>query len=94
MPPVEGFQRGNVFIHEFRHFKCTDHILVAIEIDAGLAADAAVRLRKKCCRNLYIVDAAQVCGSGKTSDVADNASAECDQHRAAVEFLLDKVLID
>ena len=60
-------------------------------IDRGLAADRGIHLREQRRRNLDVVDAALIAGSGETGHVADDAAAERDHGGVAVETRIDQV---
>ena len=64
--------------------EAADEVLAFGEIDARLAADRGVNLGQEGCGDLYVTDAPHEDGSDKAADVANDATAEGDQERAAV----------
>jgi hypothetical protein len=61
-----------------------DHVLAERMVDAGLAADRGIDLRKQRRRNLDERNAALVDRRGEASEIADDAAAERDQERPAL----------
>ncbi len=62
-----------------------DQVLAERGVDAGLAADRAVDLGQQTRRDLHEIDAAQQGRRGKAGQIADDAAAQGDEHRAALD---------
>ena len=87
-PPFAQRQRGerrHVGEHQPRLVEAADQVLAVAAVDAGLAADAAVRLGEKRRRDLDEGDAAQQDARGEAGEVADHPAAECDQHGRSLD---------
>ena len=78
-------ERVDIGQHQHRLVERADQVLAVRRVDRGLAADRAVDLRQQRRRHLYEVDAAQQGRGGKAGEVADDAAAERDQRRAALD---------
>src|SRR5215472_4107711 len=85
-------QNGRVGEHETRLVEGADQILAGGGVDPGLAADRAVYLSQECRRDLREIDPAQQGCRSETGEVADNAAAERDEHRAALDADRENVL--
>ena len=70
-----------------RLVKRTDQVLALWMIDAGLATDRRIDLRKQRCRYLDEGDAAHVAGGRETRDVANDTPAQRDHGRVAIRTL-------
>ena len=68
------------------------HVLVAVEIHPGFAANCGVYLGKERGGNVGIADAALVHAGRKTRDVRGNAAAYCKHQRPARCIGLQKPL--
>ena len=90
MPVIELFQHRNIHIDELRHIESAHHIFVAVEVNAGLAADAAVGLCEQCRRDLHEINPAQISCRRIPGDVSYHASAKSDQKILPVKFLFDQ----
>ena len=67
-----------------------DHVLAGGTIDAGLSADRRIDLRQQRRRHLDERDSPLVRGRRETRDVADDAAAQRDDRRLAVESRLEQ----
>ncbi len=96
-PKFSPGQRGqscDVNQHQAGLIKGPDQVLAARVINGGLAADAAVNLRKKSCRHLHERNSAQIGGCGITGEISDNATAQSNQERRTIDFCLNQPVID
>ena len=71
-----------------------DEVLGRPEVDAGLAADAAVHLGQQRGRDLHEVQAPRVRGGGEAGHVAQDAAAQGDDDRAPVGGVVVERLIE
>ena len=73
--------------------KCADKIFTSGEIHADLAAHGAIDLREERSGHLHKIHAAQVCGGHESGQVADNAPAEGNDERAALDAVFGKLIV-
>src|SRR6185437_15404823 len=85
LAPRQGCQRVDIGDDAHRLVEGADEILPMRAVDRGLAADRAVDLREESCWHLHIVDAAQQGCGGKARQIANDAAAERDERRSALD---------
>ena len=96
-PEVAPGERAEHFrIREYgqRLMERANQVLAERMIDADLAADGAVDLRKQRGRDVHEPDAAQIGGRGESDDVADHAAADRDDGDAAVGRHANQCVVD
>jgi len=86
----EGFESGGIDENEARGIKRTDEIFAFGKIDAGLAAHGGIDLRDERGGDLNERDAAKTGGGDEAGDVTDDASADGDEERVAVDSGTDE----
>src|SRR5690606_2320442 len=94
LPLRKACQRVGIYENEPRLVECPDEVLAPGVIDAGLAADGGVYLRKQRSRHLDESDAAHVAGRREPRDVAHYAAAQSYQCRIAARFDFDQPVED
>ena len=87
----QRLQEFRVDIHEFRLAEGADHVLVAVEIHAVLAADGGVDLGQQRRGNKTEAQAACVDGSHEAGDVGGDAAAHANQERITVGLLFEQL---
>ena len=73
--------------------KCADKIFASGEIHPDLAAHGAIDLREERGGHLHEINAAQVCGGYESGHVADDAAAEGNNERAALDTVFGKLIV-
>ena len=86
----ERFQSGRIDEHEARGIERADKIFAFRKIDSGLAADGGIDLRDERGGNLHERNATQAGGSDEAGDVTDDASADGDYERVAIDAGADE----
>ena len=86
----KGPERIQIRQHGAWLVKRADQVLAARVIDPGLAADGRIDLRQQRRRHLHEIDAALVARGRKSGHVADDAAAECDDARVAIQPSADQ----
>src|SRR5262249_21960710 len=77
-------QQVGIGYHQTRRIESTDEILALRKVHTGLSADGAVHLRNQSRGDVKESYTAQIRSCRKTSDVADDAAANCDYQRFAI----------
>ena len=92
LAPRQGGERVDIGQHQHRLMKGADQVLAVLAVDRGLAADRAVDLRQQRGRHLHVIEAAQQGRGGKAGEIADDAAAQRDERRAALDAERQHVL--
>ena len=74
--------------------KGADQIFTLREVNGNFSADGGINLSEKRSRNLYQFDSAQETGCCKSGEVADHATAQCDDEVTAGNFCLKHRFVD
>ena len=90
--PVQGLQHADIGQHQPRLVEGAEQILAVPGVDARFAADGTVNLGQKCGRDMDEVKAAQHDCGGESRDVADDAAAQRDQGRGALNTGVEKTV--
>ena len=94
LPVRQCGQRVDVGEHQAGLVEGADHVFGVTAVDRRLAADGTVHLGEQRCRNLDVIDAAERGRRGETGEIADDAAAERDQRRLAVDPPVEQLLHD
>ena len=85
-------KRVRVRINQRRHVEGPDHILIALEIHAGLSADTGINLRQERRRNLDDPDPSPVDSRGKSGHIPRHPASERGNTVLSVELELQKLV--
>ena len=98
--PASSSRRGSVRQHvdvgehAARLVERADQVLALRVVHRGLAADRGVDLRQQRGGHLHDREAAQQRGGREAAEVADDAAAERDERRPALDARLEQAIVD
>jgi len=93
-PRRERFQDKGIAQDEFGLMKSPDDILVAVQIDAGFAADTRVHLSQKRSRDKSMTESPQIGGRDETGDIANDAAADSHDESGPVDPQFEQIPVN